>query len=447
MPKFSSTNWNWIVVYVLGLVYLNYFGSQNHFITTFLVFVFLFAVYIYFIRVRDSLSEKSADLLALIFHIVPLFAIPTLSPDIYRFIWDGEILTHGIHPYAYTPQELTKESVFHSSHYLNSLYSELTDLSKSNYSLYPTVNQLYFVLPALITENVLAAVVFMKALVLGSGILGYIYLKKILKILKLSVKNGWILAINPFIITELTGNLHFEGVMLSWLFVAFYLVLTKKWILAALFWAIAVNVKLMPLILLPFLLRFIGWRAALKMYLLVGVFTVLILGIYLRPSVLPNFMQSIELYFNNFQFNSSLFAITEFLVYPVYDYETILIVGPLLSKISLVLICFFAVFRPINSGKVWFERMLWGYLIYLLFATTVHPWYIVFPFGLSILTKNSFMIGWTFLIMLSYGFFSFENKIISESLIVIEYTGLFILILLDIFFQKKHHFFQRFLKL
>lgn len=447
MFKFSASNWSWIVVYILGLVYLNYFGSQDQFTSTLIVYVALFLIYIYFIRIREKLSEKSTNLLALIFHVVPLFAIPTLSPDIYRFIWDGEILTHGIHPYAYTPQELTGEPFFQSSAYLNSLFSEITDLSRSNYSLYPTVNQLYFILPALITENSIAAVIIMKLLVLSTGILGYIYLKKILKSLKLPARNAWMLAINPFIIIELSGNLHFEGVMLSWLFVAFYFVLTKKWVLAALCWAIAINVKLTPLLLLPFLWRFIGWKVALKTYVMVGVFSVLILGVYLWPSVIPNFLRSIELYFNNFQFNSSLFAITEYILYPVYDYETILVVGPLLSKVSMIIICFVAIVKPIKTGEVWFERMLWGYLIYLLFATTIHPWYIVFPFGLSILTKNSFMIGWTFLIMLSYGFYSFENELISNGLIMLEYSGLLILILLDLIYRKKQHFLQRFLKL
>jgi hypothetical protein len=387
------------------------------------------------------------DYLALIFHLVPLFGVPTLSPDIFRFIWDGELLTYGINPYSYTPQELVGSSLFKSSEYLNSLYASITDLSKANYSPYPTINQAYFILPAFITENVLAAVIIMKILVLTTGVIGYIYLKKILKLLKLPVKNAWIIAINPFIITELTGNLHFEGVMLSWLFVAFYFVLTKKWVFGAFFWAVAINVKLTPLILLPFLWRYVGWKSAIKMFFMVGVFTVLLLGVFLWPSVFPNFMNSIELYFKNFQFNSSVFTIVEMILYPVYDYKTILVVGPLLSKVSLLLICFVAVFRPIKTGKVWFERMLWGYVIYLLFATTVHPWYIVFPFGLSILTKNTFMIGWTFLIMLSYGFYSFESKFISEGLIILEYSGLLILIVFDLFYRKKQHFLQRFLKL
>ena len=447
MLRFSASIWSWILFYVLGLFYINFFGSQAEFTSTFLTYAFIFCIYLYFVRIRGQFSEKRMDNLALIFHLVPLLAVPTLSPDIYRFIWDGELITQGINPYSFTPRELKESDLFKSSEYLNVLYSNITELSKSHYSPYPTINQVYFIIPSFITENILAAVIIMKMLVLTTGILGYIYLKKILKLLKLPVKNAWILAINPFIIIELSGNLHFEGVMLSWLFIAFYFILTKKWILAALFWAVAINVKLTPLILLPFLWRYIGWKSAIKMYFLVGVFTVLLLGILLWPTVLPNLMNSIELYFNNFQFNSSLFSIVEFLLYPIYDYKTIIVVGPLLSKVSLLIICFLAIFRPIETGKAWFDRMLWGYVVYLLFSTTVHPWYIVFPFGLSILTKNAFMIGWTFLVMLSYGFYSFENDLINQSLIIFEYSGLLILILMDLFFKRKQHFLQRFLKL
>lgn len=447
MLKFKTSVWICIITFILGLIFINYFGSQDKFLSTFLVYGVLFSIYIYFIRIRETLNDQSIDFLALVFHIVPLFAIPTLSPDVYRFIWDGEILTQGIHPYAYTPQELIDQSFFQSNDYLKSIYSEITLLSKTNYSLYPTVNQIYFFLPALITENVFLAVLLMKMLLLVTSVIGYSYLKKILRHLNLSQKSAWIIAINPFIIIELTGNLHFEGVMLSWLFVAFYFVFAKRWFLAALFWAIAVNVKLTPLVLLPFLLRYIGWKISLRFFVMVGLFSLLLLGVYLWPSVLPNFMQSIELYFNNFHFNSSIFAIIEYLVYPIYDYETILIVGPLLSKVGLVIICFIAFWKPIDDGRVWFERMLWGYLIYLLFATTVHPWYIVIPLGLSVFTKKSFAIGWSFLVTLSYGFYSLENQVASISLIVVEYTGLFILIIFDLLNRKKQHFFQRLLKL
>lgn len=447
MFKFNKLSWVWIFIFISGLGYISYFASQSEFLVILLVYSLLFVTYIHFIRKREELTEKTTDLIALLFHAIPLFAVPTLSPDIYRFIWDGEILTQGIHPYSYTPADLLESSFFESSGYLNEVYSQITDLSKANYSPYPTINQFYFVLPAFITENIVHAVIFMKILVLGTGVIGYIYLKKILSILKVSVKYAWVIAINPFIIIELTGNLHFEGVMLSFLFVAFYFVLTKKWLKAAFFWAIAINVKLTPLILLPFLMRFIGWKSTLKVYSMIGIFTLLILSIYLWPTVFPNFIQSIELYFNNFQFNSSIFSITEYLLYPIYDYETILVIGPLLSKISVIAIFSLAFLKPIKNGKLWFDRMLWGYLIYLLFSTTVHPWYLVFPFGLSVLTRNTFMIGWTFLIVLSYGFYAIENQFISKSLIVLEYSGVATLIVLDLVYRRKHHILQKILKI
>ncbi|MEX2484024.1 MAG: glycosyltransferase family 87 protein [Brumimicrobium sp.] len=445
MRLFKSKEWIWVAVFIASLVYINYFSHQEDFTVNMALYTVMFAVYIYFIRIRKELSDKSRDKLALFFHLIPLFALPALSPDVYRFIWDGELVTHGIHPYRFTPNELIDSSFYQSSPYLQSLYSEMTELSKANYSLYPTFNQIYFLVPALISENVILSIIIMRVLILVTAIFGYIYLKKLLIHLNLSADKAWIIALNPFIIIEMTSNLHFEGVMLSLLFISFYLLLTKKWILAALFWALAISVKLTPLILLPFLWRFVGWKRAFKVYFTTGVFTILILWIYLWPSLIPNFMKSVNLYFDNFQFNGSIFLITEWISYPFYDYKTIRIFGPLLSQISIVLILFIAFLKPIKNGNVWFERMMWGYVIYLLFATTVHPWYIALPFGLSILTKNTFMIGWTFLIMLSYGFYAVGNSALSYTFICVEYIGLLIFITLDLY--KKPNLLTRFMKI
>src|SRR5690606_2464282 len=44
--------------------------------------------------------------ISIIFRIVFLIAIPHLSQDFYRFIWDGSLLANGLNPYLYTPDQL-----------------------------------------------------------------------------------------------------------------------------------------------------------------------------------------------------------------------------------------------------------------------------------------------------------------------------------------------------
>ncbi len=42
-------------------------------------------------------------LVSIVLYLTFLFQTPTLSGDIYRYIWDGKLLSNGISPYEYAP--------------------------------------------------------------------------------------------------------------------------------------------------------------------------------------------------------------------------------------------------------------------------------------------------------------------------------------------------------
>ena len=50
--------------------------------------------------------------LAVIFRVVFLFAIPNLSQDFYRFIWDGRMILEGFNPFLYTPESFINAGKF-----------------------------------------------------------------------------------------------------------------------------------------------------------------------------------------------------------------------------------------------------------------------------------------------------------------------------------------------
>lgn len=413
------------VVYALLLVWLVYFSSQTNFTGTIIAYTGMFACYLLLLFNNKRFTQKTISVGLLLLHLIPLLTIPPLSPDVYRFLWDGEIISQGINPYAFTPEKLITLKDFQFSGYLKELYKEMTQLSRSNFSPYPTTNQLYFIISSFFTDNIWINIVVLRILVIGTHLLGFYYLKKLLNSLNISTSKALILALNPFLIVEFVGNLHFEGVMFSWLIIGFYFIMKKRLLLAGLFFAIAITIKLTPLLLVPFFFNYLGWKKWLQFGVITGGLTILILSLFLWPSVLGNFTQSLNLYFSNFEFNASFFLLFKLLLTPVFGYDTVAIVGPAMSVIAMFTILGLALRVKKYDIKDVFTKMLFAYVIYLLLSTTVHPWYILIPLGLSLFTRYSFMIFWSFTIMFSYIFYQFGEHLFWYILLIIEYGSLF----------------------
>lgn len=411
---------------IAAYVFLGYFTTQDNFLLNFGCYALAFVSYLGLFALRNTISFNTLLFSTVVLHGVFLFSIPALSPDVYRFLWDGELFTLGIHPYAFTPEELVASGQLEMTPYLNELYVNITDLSKANYSVYPTVNQLYFVIPAFLADNVILGIVIMRLLMLGSLFAGVYFLRKIFIELKIPESRLFLFVLNPLVVVEASGNLHFEAVMFSFLACSFYFIVKQKWLIGALLFACAVNIKLTPLLLLPFFLHYLGWKQSLKFYVTVLVLSGVLLMVFLWPSVVPNFMQSIDLYFNSFEFNSSIYRLSTYLFQPILTHDTAIILGPLLSKIALLIIIFLALFFNRKSQKSMFVFMLTGYVVYLLFATTVHPWYLIIPLGLALFTKSTFMIYWSFIVFISYTFYAIGQNGWVNMLIGLEYIGLII---------------------
>ncbi|PHN95746.1 mannosyltransferase, partial [Tenacibaculum discolor] len=77
--------------------------------------------------------------------------------------------------------------------------------------------------------------------------------------------------INPLVIVELTGNLHFEGVMLFFFILSMFLLSIDKWKTAAMVIACSISIKLVPLLFLPIFLKYLGWKKSIVFYSIIGI--------------------------------------------------------------------------------------------------------------------------------------------------------------------------------
>lgn len=368
-------------------------------------------------------------------HLLAFFFAPQLSPDSYRFLWDGAMVWKGDNPFDASPQELINTAGYVDSRYMSTLYAGLSDLSKENYTCYPTVNQFYFVL-ANATRSIGFNLFLLKLLIFLTQLVGLRYLLKLLKHVNISPKRLFILALNPLWLIETVGNLHFEGVMLSFFIIGLYFLVKQKWILGALFLAFAIHVKLVPLVLLPFLLRFLGWGNSTKVYAYIGISVAVLAMVYFRIDNYQNFLSSLKLYFQSFEFNSLIYHHYIEYGYQLYGFYPTRTFGSNLSRISTFFILCLAFF----GGRINFQslatRMIFGLLVYYLFATTVHPWYILTILGLSVFTRFTFGIIWSGVIFVTYASYSEMAPENFRMLVHGEYIVLLVTVIYELIRKK-----------
>ncbi|MUP44726.1 mannosyltransferase [Gramella sp. BOM4] len=194
--------------------------------------------------------------LSLVFRLIFILALPMLSQDYFRFIWDGRLLANGFNPYEYSPAELGADPSLRVSQ-ARQLIAGMGGLSAANYTNYAPVNQLVFLFAGwLAGNNILFSVILMRIVIIAADFGTLYFGTKLLRSLPLPDHRIFWYMLNPFIIIELTGNLHFEGLMVFFLVWALYLLHKGKWIWSAIVFGFSVSVKLLPLLFLPLLFRY-----------------------------------------------------------------------------------------------------------------------------------------------------------------------------------------------
>jgi alpha-1,6-mannosyltransferase len=421
-----------VIVSVVLYCLLGYAVPRSDFEVFFGAYLLLFGLFYWLWLNRQQFSFYQFLVLAVLFRLILLFAGPGLSNDFYRFLWDGELTAYGINPYAYTPASLRGIEPFANSEYMISLYHGMGGLSQSHYSCYPPLNQVFFLVPALASGSITTSLVVLKIMMILAD-LGTIFVaRKIFTHLGMDDHRTWLYALNPFVILEFTGNLHFEGVMIFFLLLSIYCWMKNQWLMSAVLVGLAVHVKLVPLILIPFFLKKLHWRKSAGFVAVISLTIVLTGFLFLNRLFLAHMLNSISSYFVHFEFNASVFYIIREIGFAAKGYDTIAFWGPVLAVIAAVSILALAILRRYRDEPDIFKGILFALLIYYAFATTVHPWYIGMILIASIFTPYRFGLVWSFLVMLSYS--AYDGGVFKENgvLIFTEYIVLGLVILAEI---------------
>jgi len=265
----------------------------------------LFVIYI--VLFQYEFPKSSLIGLGLISRIIFLWATPSLSQDFYRFLWDAKLILEGLNPYLWTPKELLDFNCFNTE-IMRSLWQGMGTLSQNNFSNYPPVHQLPSVAAKLIGgHSISLAIVVLRTVLIGADIGVVIVGQKLLKLLNLPKKYILLYFLNPLVVIELSGNLHHEGVMIFGLALALYFAYRREEIRAGVFMGLSVLTKLTPILLIPLLLHKIKLKKNYRFYATIALVISLGFAPFFSVKFSGNYLQTIGLWFTNFEFNSSFF--------------------------------------------------------------------------------------------------------------------------------------------
>jgi len=394
--------------------------------------------------------------LSLLFRFIFLISIPNLSQDFYRFIWDGRMILEGFNPYLSTVESFISSGQFPVAQ-AQELHEGMGALNASHYTNYPPINQLCFVIAGLFAgKNIVGSVVVMRLLIILADIGTLYFGKKLLERLNLPIHNIFWYVLNPFIIIELTGNLHFEAVMIFFLVWSLYLLHIGKWKVAAIVLALSVSVKLIPLIFLPLFFQFfmrkdnnilngnanttaiIARLTKLIIFYLITGFVIVILFLpFYSPTFITNYTETVGLWFQNFEFNASIYYVARELAYQYRGWNEIAIIGKIIPIVVLVFTLIITFLRKNKTSIAMITAMLLVLSFYYFASTTVHPWYIATLLFLSIFTRYKFPLVWSFIIIISYLAYANSNNTENLWIIGLEYLVVYSVFFWEIFTKKS----------
>ncbi len=399
-----------------------------------------FSLYFYILKKENNTQNLYFFIgLGFVLRFIVLLGFPNLSDDIYRFIWDGKLLLSNTNPFEHLPSYYLKQDQ-QIEGISPSLYQELN--SPNYFTIYPPICQLSFALGALAKSWWGSAFILKTFLLLCEGLVVFFGIK-ILKLLEQPTTKILIYVLNPLVIIEVIGNIHYEGAMLAFLLGAYYFLLQKKNIGSAIFFALSIASKLLPLIFLPFLIKVLGWRRSFQYFLTIGLSLLLLFLPFFSFSFIENFGNSLDLYFRKFEFNASLYYIGRYIGYQITGYNQIAIIGPTLAFLSTSSILLLSV---LGKYKLRTLPLFWMFaiVIYLFCTTTIHPWYTILPLALCVFTHFRFPIIWSMLICLTYINYSYSVYFENLWIVGLEYGFVFSLLLVEMFIKKNkiHSFLQ-----
>lgn len=187
---------------------------------------------------------------ALILRAIAMTALPNLSTDAFRYVWDGRLGWEGISPYLFVPADEQLAALRDAE-----IYPNLNQKERA-VTIYPPVAQLLFMIGVAIQDGIAG----MKALMLLCEAITVAALIGWLRVEGLPLSRVLIYAWHPLPIWEFSSQAHLDAAATALLMLGIWAAVNRRQGLTGALFAMAALVKYFPVVLLPALWRRWDWR-------------------------------------------------------------------------------------------------------------------------------------------------------------------------------------------
>ncbi|MGB4958173.1 MAG: hypothetical protein WBO36_01795, partial [Saprospiraceae bacterium] len=193
----------------------------------------------------------------------------------------------------------------------------------------------------------------------------------------------------------------------------------------------------LPLMLLPYFLFHLKGRSRMLFFGALTLSSIIIMWPIANGVAIFSFMNSADLYFQKFEFNASVYYLMRWVGKILSGYNLIYYIGPMLGLITVLINVKLANRYAKDDFSKFFKYALLVWIVYLLLATTVHPWYVICLLFLGMFTKLRYPYIWSYLIIISY--INYSYSVYYENLwwIALEYALLFGFIIFEYFSNTR----------
>lgn len=414
-----ESRYRWVIVasglVIVGLsTYVALLGDLSRTTSTFLVtFAVMYVAYGVSVYLLSRLQTTRRSTLGLVFavavagRLAGVGASPSLSDDVYRYMWEGRVVRAGLNPFVHAPDA-----------------AELAFLRDANYerinhkhlaTIYPPVAQGAFYVGALTDLGVVSQKIVFALFDLGTMLLVALLLRARGANPGLCAVYGW----SPLVIVEFAHSGHMDSLPIFFLVLAVWFFQKRHHLLGFVSTSLSFLAKYFAIALIPFFVvkrRYLAWTAF---------FIVLSLAGYLPFAEAPGKLaDSLQAYGWNWHFNSLSFEIARRVVDDLHRMRLVL-AGLLLA---------FAVYQGYRTS----DLLRYTFLTLgcaLLLSPTVYPWYVcwIIPFVCFYPSR-----AWLYLsgsIVLSYTvwprFHAGGEWQVGWGVLLVEYVPFLVLLLYD----------------